>query len=60
MRRLWIVSLSTVALMISAAGLVGQPAANVASTAEFRQPSIMIDQLTANAKNLPVQSFDAF
>ncbi len=60
MRMLWIVSLSAAALMVSAAGFVGQPAADAVSTAGYRQPSIMIDQLTAKAKNLPAQSFDAF
>jgi hypothetical protein len=30
------------------------------SADEIRQSSIMIEELTASAKNLPVQSFDAF
>ena len=55
MRTLCIVSFSVAVVAISAAGLAGRPAAD-----DSRQPSIMIDRLTANAKNLPVQSFDAF
>jgi hypothetical protein len=47
--------------LILGASLLSRPAANALEpTGEFHQSSIMIDQLTANAKDLPVQSFDAF
>jgi hypothetical protein len=45
--------LSVFALIISAS-LLTHPGANA------RQPSVMIDQLTADAKDLPLQSFPAF
>ena len=53
MRMFWVMSLSVFALLLGA-GVVSRPPANAL------QSSIMIDNLTANAKNLPVQSFDAF
>jgi hypothetical protein len=40
--------------LIFGANLLTYPGANA------HQPSIVIDQLTADAKDLPVQSFDAF
>jgi hypothetical protein len=41
--------------------IVNQQAANALAQAEgVRRPSIMIGQLTANTKDLPVRSFDAF
>jgi hypothetical protein len=47
--------------LILGASLLSWPAANaLLPTGALHQPSIMIDQLTATAKNLPVQSFDAF
>lgn len=61
MRKLSIVMMLTVLGVAAGAAMAIQLAANAPSQAEgFRQPSIMIDQLTANAKNLPVQQFDAF
>jgi hypothetical protein len=60
MRMFWVMSLSVFGLLFIA-GLVSRPTANaVVPVGEIRQSSVMIDQLTANAKNLPVQSFDAF
>ena len=52
MRMLSLVTLSVFGLILGAS-LLSRPLANAL-------PSIMIDQLTANAKDLPVQSFDAF
>jgi hypothetical protein len=47
--------------LILGASLLNRPAASaLVPTGELHQPSIMIGQLTANAKDLPVQSFDAF
>jgi hypothetical protein len=57
------ISIAVVAVLGLAIGatLVSRPAATaLAAGADVHQPSIMIDQLTANAKSLPVQSFDAF
>jgi len=60
MRMLSFVTLSVFGLVLKAK-LLSRPAANaLVSTGELHQPSIMIGQLTANAKDLPVQSFDAF
>ncbi len=60
MRTFWVMSLSVFALVF-AASLVSRPPANALSAAgEFRQSSIAIEELTVNAKNLRVQSFDAF
>jgi hypothetical protein len=60
MRTYWVMSLALFGLLLGAS-LAGRPPANaLAPTGEIRQSSIMIEQLTANAKNLPVQSFDAF
>jgi hypothetical protein len=60
MRTFWVLSLSVFGLLFCAS-LVSRPPANaLVPTGEFHQPSIMIEQLNANAKNLPVQSFDAF
>jgi hypothetical protein len=60
MRMLSFMTLSVLGLILGAS-LLSRPAANALEpTGEFHQPSIMIDQLTANAKDLPVQSFDAF
>ena len=53
MRMLSFMTLSVFGLILGAS-LLSRPAANALDQ------SIMIDQLTANAKNLPVQSFDAF
>ena len=53
MRMLPVMLLSVFALIVSAS-LLTRPEAN------GQQPSIMIDQLTANAKDLPAQSFPAF
>jgi hypothetical protein len=49
-----VMALSICVLLIGA-NLTSRPPANAAA-----QPAMMIDQLTANAKDLPVQSFDAF
>jgi hypothetical protein len=47
--------------LILGASLLSRPAASaLVPPGQRHQPSIMIDQLTANAKDLPVQSFDAF
>jgi hypothetical protein len=47
--------------LILGASVLSRPAANaLLPTGALHQRSIMIDQLTATAKNLPVQSFDAF
>jgi hypothetical protein len=60
MRTFWVMSIAVFGLLLGAS-LAGRPPANaLAPAGEIRQSSIMIDQLTANAKNLPVQSFDAF
>ena len=53
MRMLPVMMLSVFALLLSA-NLLTSPSANA------HHPSILIDELTANAKDLPVQSFDAF
>jgi formate-dependent phosphoribosylglycinamide formyltransferase (GAR transformylase) len=56
-------SIAVVAVLGLAIGatLLNRPAATaLAAGDDVHQPSIMIDQLTANAKNLPVQSFDTF
>ena len=60
MRTLSIAALFMVLGLAVGATLASQPAANALVQVERAQPSIMIDQLTAAAKNLPVQSFDAF
>jgi hypothetical protein len=60
MRTYWVMSLVVFGLLFGAS-LVSRPPANaLMPTGEIRQSSIVIEQLTANAKNLPVQSFDAF
>jgi hypothetical protein len=60
MRMPWVVSLSAFALIFGAS-LVSRPPANaLVPTSEFHQSSIMIEQLSAAAKDLPAQSFDAF
>jgi hypothetical protein len=47
--------------LLFGASLVSRPPANtLVPVGEIHQPSIMVEQLTANAKNLPVQSFDGF
>jgi hypothetical protein len=59
MRTLSIAVVAVLGLAIGAT-LMSRPAATwLAAGDDVHQPSIMIDQ-TANAKNLPVQSFDAF
>jgi hypothetical protein len=51
----------TVFGLILGASLLNRPAVSALVPAgELHQASIMIDQLTASAKDLPVQSFDAF
>jgi hypothetical protein len=57
MRTLTIAAILTVFALAGGTMLVNQPAANADNV---HQSSIMIDELTANAKNLPTQSFDAF
>jgi hypothetical protein len=56
-------SIAAVVAMIGlavGATLANQPAATTLAQAEgFHQPSIMIDQITANAKDLPAQPFVA-
>jgi hypothetical protein len=55
-----LITLSVFGLVLGAS-LLNRPAASALEpTGEAHQPSIMIGQLTANAKDLPVQSFDAF
>lgn len=47
--------------LVVGATLVNRPAASVPVAAdEVHQTSLAIDQLITNAKNLPVESFDAF
>ena len=61
MRTLSLAVVAVLGLTISVTAVMNQPAATaLAADDDVRQPSIMIDQLTANAKGLPVQSFDAF
>jgi hypothetical protein len=60
MRMLSLATLPVFGLILGAS-LLSRPAANaLVPTGELHQSSMMIDQLTANAKDLPVQSFDAF
>jgi hypothetical protein len=60
MRMLPLMTLSVFGLILGAS-LLNRPAANaLVPTGELHQRSIMIGQLTADAKDLPVQSFDAF
>jgi hypothetical protein len=60
MRTHFVMALSVFALLFGAS-LASRPAANTLVTSgEFHQPSIVVEQLSANAKDLPVQSFDAF
>jgi len=59
MRMFSAISLVTFGLIFGST-LLSPPVANGIATGDVHQPSIMIDQLTANAKNLPVQSFDTF
>jgi len=60
MRMHWVMALSVFGLLF-AASVVSRPVPGVLpSSGEIHLPSIMIDQLTANAKGLPVQSFDAY
>jgi hypothetical protein len=56
----WIMSLAVFGLLFCASVMSRPPANALVVTGEFHQPSILIEQLSANAKNLPVQSFDAF
>jgi hypothetical protein len=56
----WVISLSVFGLLFGASLVSRFPASALVATGEFHQPSIMIERLSANAKNLPVQSFDAF
>jgi hypothetical protein len=61
MQKLSMTAVLTVLALGMGATLLDQPAANALAQGEgFNQPSIMIDQLAPNAKDLPVQSFDAF
>ena len=60
MRMLSLMTLSVFGLILGASLLSRPPANALVPTGELHQPSIMIGQLTANAKDLPVQSFDAF
>ena len=50
----------TVLAMAAAATLTSQPAGQALARAEGFQTAMPIDQITAAATNLPVQSFDAF
>jgi hypothetical protein len=59
MRMLSAILLFTCALVFGAS-LMNQPVTNGVSSGDFHQPSIMVEQLTTNAKDLPVQSFDAY
>ena len=60
MRTFWFMSLAVFGLLFGASLVSRPPAQALEPMGEIRQSSIMIDQLTANAKDLPVQSFDAF
>jgi len=61
MRTLSLAVVAVLGLTISVTAVMNRPTATaLAADDDVRQPSIMIDQLTANAKGLPVQSFDAF
>ena len=60
MRRLSITAITVLGLTVSVT-LMNHPAANTsAQEGEFHQGSIVIDELPANIKQLPFQSFDAF
>jgi len=51
----------TALAMVVGVGLATRPAADtLAATGEFHHASIMVDQLTTAARDLPVQSFDAY
>jgi hypothetical protein len=54
-----VMALSVVVLLFGA-NLTGRLPANALGQSGPHQAAIMVDQLTANAKDLPVQSFDAF
>ena len=60
MRTLSIAVVAVLGVAIGAALMTRPAATTLAAGDEFGQPSVMIDPLTANTKNLPVQSFDAF
>jgi hypothetical protein len=60
MRMLPIAALTVFAVMFDATHVNRPAAIQLARANEFHQASIVIDQLTANAKNLPVQAFDTF
>jgi hypothetical protein len=59
-RTFWVLSLSILGLLFGANLASRLPANALVQTSGFHQPSITIDQLSANAQNLPMQSFDAF
>ena len=60
MRTFWAMSLGVIGLLLGA-GFVSRPPANaLVTTGEIHRSPIVIEELTANATNLPVQSFDAF
>ena len=58
-RMYWVMSLAVFALLCGAS-LMSRFPANAGPTGEIQQSSMMVDQLNAKARNLPVQSFDAF
>ena len=58
MRKYWIIALQVFGLVF-AASLASRFPVNTLASDEFHQPSIVIDQLMT-AKDLPIQSFDAF
>ena len=60
MRTFWVMSLAVFGLLLGATLMSRPPANALAPMGEIRQSSIVIEQLTANATDLPVQSFDAF
>ena len=59
-RMYWVMSLAVFGLLFGASLVSRLPANALVQTSELDQPSIMVDRLTANTRNLPVQSFDAF
>ena len=59
MRMRSIFSLAALGLIFGAI-LLSQPVANGVATGDVHRASILIEQLTANSKDLPVQSFDAY
>ncbi len=60
MRTCWIISLAAFGLLFGAALVIHPPAKARVAIGELHQPSISIAQLTSAARNLPVESFDAF